>query len=124
VEVQRGRSITLLWMLWVWWHTAGVAVLYAGKRQNRQVLQHEDGYMASRHTQRAAYIHMYIWGVGWVPLGMQRVYMVLDIAAGTRSVLCARLAQLKTDTIFCLTALHTVTYVSSIATFFIRLHLQ
>jgi len=50
--------------------------------------------------------------------------MVLDIAAGTRSVLCARLAQLKTDTIFCLTALHTVTYVSSIATFFIRLHLQ
>ncbi len=69
----------MLWMLWVWWHTAGVAVLYAGERQNRQVLQHEDGYMASRHTQRAAYIHMYIWGFGWVPLGMQRVYMALII---------------------------------------------
>ncbi len=40
------------------------------------------------------------------------------------SVLCACLAQLKTNTISCLTAPHTVTYVSSTATFSIRLHLQ
>jgi len=50
---------------------------------------------------------------------------VVNIAAGrTRFVLCACLAQLKTNTIFCLTAPHTVTDVSNTATFSIRLHLQ
>jgi len=50
---------------------------------------------------------------------------VVNIAAGrTESVLCACLAQLETSTIFCMTAPHTVTCVSSTATFSIRLHLH
>ncbi len=44
---------------------------------------------------------------------------VVNIAAGrTGSVLCACLAQLRANIIFCLTAPHTVTYISSTATFF------
>jgi len=49
----------------------------------------------------------------------------LNIAAERlESILCACLAQLKMNIIFCLTATHAVTYVSSTATFSVRLHLQ
>ena len=46
------------------------------------------------------------------------------VAERTGSVLCARLAQQRTNTIFSLTAPHLVTYVSITATFAIRLDLQ
>ncbi len=54
----------------------GVVVLDAGRRQDRQFLQHDHEsslHISRRHAKQAAFIHMHIWGFGWVPLGMQRI---------------------------------------------------